>query len=145
MRGQGESELFDFESWTVYGDVVLYSPKKSETADVDQNISTPVTITAPVLTFIEDDWVHDPNWVRQCIEHLLPPPVEATTQASRALQRELKALLREQESARSLKELGWYMSPDVVEENDNLFQWIVEVHSFDDSLFISHSYHVFEA
>ena len=41
-------------------------------------------------------------------------------------------MLREQEHARALNELGWYLPLDFV--GDNLFQWIVELHSFDPDL-----------
>jgi ubiquitin-conjugating enzyme E2 Q len=78
-----------------------------------------------------DDWAHDDVWLRQCIEHVLPPPMEASPGAARNLQRELKAMIKEQEQAPSLRELGWYLPPWVVEESENLFQWIVEIHSFD--------------
>ncbi len=49
-----------------------------------------------------------------------------------AVQRELRSMLKEQEAANSLRELGWYMPPEFI--GDNLFQWIVEMHSFDPSL-----------
>jgi ubiquitin-conjugating enzyme E2 Q len=78
---------------------------------------------------IVDDWKHDPEWVNASIVHLMPPPVEATPMATMALQRELKTTLNDQKQARSLKELGWYMPPELV--GDNLFQWIVELHSFE--------------
>ena len=41
-------------------------------------------------------------------------------------------MLKEQDRATSLKELGWYMPPGFIE--DNLYQWIVELHSFDKDL-----------
>ncbi|RPD55194.1 hypothetical protein L227DRAFT_579837 [Lentinus tigrinus ALCF2SS1-6] len=85
-----------------------------------------------VMTTIEDDWQHDPEWVQKAIEHLIPPPTESSLQATTALQRELKALLKEQKAAKSLKELGWYMPEDLI--GDNLYQWIVELHSFDQNL-----------
>ncbi|KAG5729844.1 Ubiquitin-conjugating enzyme E2Q-like protein 1 [Termitomyces sp. T112] len=78
------------------------------------------------------DWKHDPERVRLTVEHLMPPPSEASPSATMAVQRELRAMLREQQDARSLKELGWFMPPEFV--GDNLFQWIVEMHSFDDDL-----------
>jgi len=40
--------------------------------------------------------------------------------------------LREQDHAKSLSELGWYMPPEFI--GDNLFQWIVELHSFEKDL-----------
>lgn len=80
----------------------------------------------------EDDWEHDADWVRDCVQHMLPAPEDASPMATSALQRELKAMLNDQESARSLKELGWYMPPDFI--GDNLFQWVVELHSFEPDL-----------
>ncbi|KAL0948368.1 hypothetical protein HGRIS_010950 [Hohenbuehelia grisea] len=92
-----------------------------------------------------EDWTPDPDYVRRAIENLMPPPLEASTNASAAVQRELRTMLKEQNAARKkpggLKELGWFL-PDVSEDGDeggggvgdNLFQWIVELHSFDDSL-----------
>jgi ubiquitin-conjugating enzyme E2 Q len=79
-----------------------------------------------------NDWQHSQEWVSECVEHLLPPPVDATPSATMALQRELRAMLKEQEKADSLRDLGWYMPPEFV--GDNLFQWIVELHSFDEAL-----------
>jgi ubiquitin-conjugating enzyme E2 Q len=97
-----------------------------------------------------NDWQHDPEWVRKTVEHLIAPPNESSPMAIKAIQRELKAMLDEQAKAPNLKELGWYMPPEYVENNDNLFQWIVgmsvylvqanlhscpiELHSFDEEL-----------
>ena len=82
-----------------------------------------------------NDWKHDPVWVRETITHMMPAPVDSTSMATMALQRELSAMLKEQECAKSLKELGWYMAPEFIE--DNLYQWIVELHSFDKDLVIA--------
>ena len=79
-----------------------------------------------------DDWTHDAAWVAECVEHLIPPPTESSVAASQALQREMKAMLREQNAAKSLTELGWYMPEDLI--GDNLYQWIVELHSFDSEI-----------
>lgn len=81
---------------------------------------------------LSDDWVHDPEWVTTCVEFRLPAPVDASPLATASLQRELTAMLKEQERAKSYKELGWYMPPECI--GDNLFQWIVEMHSFDPDL-----------
>jgi len=62
----------------------------------------------------------------------MPPPVQSSPSASIAIQRELQSMLKEQESAPILKDLGWYMPPDLV--GDNLYQWFVEMHSLDPSL-----------
>ena len=77
----------------------------------------------------KDDWVHDPAWVSACTQQMLPPPVDSSTQATLALQKEMKAMLKEQSQATSLQELGWYMPQEFI--GDNLYQWIVELHSFD--------------
>ncbi|KAI0656109.1 hypothetical protein C8Q70DRAFT_1014692 [Cubamyces menziesii] len=81
---------------------------------------------------VAGDWEHDPEWVKQATEHLMPPPIESSPSASSALQRELRSMLKEQRSARSLRELGWYMPEELI--GDNLYQWIVELHSFDESI-----------
>ncbi|KAH9940093.1 uncharacterized protein BXZ73DRAFT_88813 [Epithele typhae] len=80
----------------------------------------------------EDDWQHDAGWVEECVQHLIPPPTESSTQATGALQRELQAMLREQAAAWSLCDLGWFIPEDL--QRDNLYQWIVELHSFDPNL-----------
>ncbi|KAJ7626463.1 hypothetical protein B0H17DRAFT_1024399 [Mycena rosella] len=84
----------------------------------------------------KDDWKHDDVYVRRTLELLMPPPLESSPSATMAVQRELKAMLKEQDkamvSAGGLKELGWYMPPETV--GDNLFQWIVEMHSFEAEL-----------
>ena len=76
-----------------------------------------------------DDWKHDPAYVQQAVENLMLPPFESSGGATMALQKELRAMQREQDNAKSLKELGWYMPPEFM--GDNLYQWIVEMHSFD--------------
>lgn len=58
---------------------------------------------------------------------LMAPPSYATSAATRHLQRELKTVLGLQEEA-PLHELGWYIDQRFVE---NVYQWIVELHSFD--------------
>lgn len=60
---------------------------------------------------------------------LLGAPSYATPTATRALQRELNNTLRVQEDLPH--ELGWYIDPDLIA---NVYQWIVELHSFDDHL-----------
>ncbi|RYP66249.1 hypothetical protein DL771_007901 [Monosporascus sp. 5C6A] len=60
----------------------------------------------------------------------LKPPSYATEQAQRAIGRELKRLQQIQSST-PFCELGWYIDFDNI---SNMFQWIVELHSFDLSL-----------
>ncbi|KAL4268089.1 UBC core domain-containing protein [Pleurotus pulmonarius] len=91
------------------------------------------------------DWTPNRDYVRQAVANLMPPPLEASTAATTAIQRELRAMLKEQTVASrrpgGLHELGWFL-PNLGEDDDNggggimdnLFQWIVELHSFDESL-----------
>lgn len=80
----------------------------------------------------KDDWVHNPKWVEPTDYQLLPPPVQASTQATLALQKELRTIINEQNKAYCKRDLGYYISPELM--GDNLFQWMVELHSFDPSL-----------
>ncbi|PYH30547.1 putative ubiquitin conjugating enzyme [Aspergillus neoniger CBS 115656] len=61
---------------------------------------------------------------------LLGPPSYATTAATKSLQRHLKTTLRIQDRE-PLHEIGWYVDPTLI---NNVYQWIVEFHSFDPSL-----------
>jgi ubiquitin-protein ligase len=61
---------------------------------------------------------------------MLEPPAWATTSATKRLQADFKALLKVQNSE-PLHELGWYIDPNLV---TNMYQWIVELHSFDPTL-----------
>ncbi|KAJ7194306.1 hypothetical protein GGX14DRAFT_476496 [Mycena pura] len=92
--------------------------------------------SAPAKGPPKDDWKHDAEYVRRAVSHLMPPPSEAALSASMAVKRELKAMMKEQEKAMTssggLKELGWYMPEEFM--TDNFFQWIVEMHSFDEEL-----------
>lgn len=80
----------------------------------------------------KDDWKSDSERLANVVENLMLPPFQSSPSASMAIQRELKAMLREQESAPSLRDLGWYIPPELI--GDNLYQWIVEVHSLDQDL-----------
>lgn len=79
-----------------------------------------------------DSWVHNPGWVEQCLVCLPPPPSDSMSKATVALRKELGSCLKDQETAKSLKQLGWYIPPEC--RGDNLFQWIVEMHSFEEEL-----------
>ncbi|CAK7565022.1 MAG: hypothetical protein SEPTF4163_002929 [Sporothrix epigloea] len=60
----------------------------------------------------------------------LPLPSWCTTHAQRALSREIGRMQKVQNNT-PLAELGWYMD---FSRLDNMFQWIVELHSFDRNL-----------
>ncbi|KAF7961213.1 hypothetical protein EAE96_000879 [Botrytis aclada] len=61
---------------------------------------------------------------------MLGPPAYATPSATMRLNRELKAILKVQNST-PLHELGWYIDENLV---DNIYQWIIELHSFEPTL-----------
>ncbi|KAE8149929.1 hypothetical protein BDV25DRAFT_129973 [Aspergillus avenaceus] len=61
---------------------------------------------------------------------LMGPPKYATTTATKSLQKHLQATLKVQDR-QPLHELGWYIDPDLV---NNVYQWIVELHSFEPTL-----------
>lgn len=117
-------EDFDADDLSVFSGIDTTAAHGESQAQAEAQASQP----APP----EDDWVHDPAWVAACVEHIMPAPVEASPMAASSVQREMTAMLKEQERARSLKELGWYMPMDFI--GDNLFQWIVELHSFEPNL-----------
>ena len=80
----------------------------------------------------KDDWKHDVEWVVSVLKNLMPPPIQSSPSASVTIQRELKSMLKEQDLAPNLRDLGWYMPPDLI--GDNLYQWFVEMHSLDPEL-----------
>lgn len=61
---------------------------------------------------------------------LLEPPSYATSMATKALQRELAATLKVQDT-HPAHELGWYLDRELI---NNVYQWIVELHSFEPHL-----------
>lgn len=79
-----------------------------------------------------DDWQHNPDWLAECTQFLMPPPMDSTIGAVGTLQKLLRQMLKEQAQARSYKELGWFLPEEAM--GDNLFQWVVELHSFDPAL-----------
>jgi len=63
---------------------------------------------------------------QECLP-MLEPPAYATPSATMRLNKELKAILKVQETTPS-HELGWYINPELI---SNVYQWIVELHSFE--------------
>lgn len=61
---------------------------------------------------------------------MLQPPLYATSSATKTLSRNLKEVLATQAKT-PLHELGWYIDPELI---SNVYQWIVELHSFDPTL-----------
>ncbi|KAF8580706.1 hypothetical protein K439DRAFT_1636776 [Ramaria rubella] len=90
---------------------------------------------AAVRRSIADDWQHSEKWCDNTTYQVLPPPSDSTPRAALALQKELRAMLKDQEKAEkehNLTELGWYIPPELM--GDNLFCWMIELHSFDSAL-----------
>ncbi|KAH7886667.1 hypothetical protein F5I97DRAFT_2017525 [Phlebopus sp. FC_14] len=82
-----------------------------------------------------EEWNPDTEWLERNVVEMLPPPTDFSNAATAALQRELGAMMREQNIAQTKNELallGWYMPPEY--NGDNLYQWILEMHSFDPKL-----------
>ncbi|KAL1971254.1 hypothetical protein VTN77DRAFT_206 [Rasamsonia byssochlamydoides] len=61
---------------------------------------------------------------------LLAPPAYATSMATKTLQQHFQATLKVQ-NTQPLHELGWYIDPNLI---TTVYQWIVELHTFDPSL-----------
>ncbi|KAL4866898.1 hypothetical protein BDV12DRAFT_187098 [Aspergillus spectabilis] len=61
---------------------------------------------------------------------LMGEPTYATARATRSLQKLLREALKTQ-NEEPLHELGWYINAELI---NNVYQWIVELHSFDKSL-----------
>ena len=120
-------EEYDEEDGAIFEPKETPANSQREVIVIEDSPSPPPS-KEPIL----NDWTHDAEWVTETIAHLMPPPLEASPSATMALQRELRAMVTEQGKASSLKELGWYMPPDLI--GDNLFQWIIELHSFEETL-----------
>lgn len=61
---------------------------------------------------------------------ILEPPAYATSMSTKTLQKELQATLKIQD-ATPAHELGWYIDRELI---SNVYQWIVELHSFEHHL-----------
>lgn len=62
---------------------------------------------------------------------MLKEPTYANPATTRRLMKDFQMLVKTQSEASDLADLGWYIDPDRVE---NMYQWIVELHSFDPTL-----------
>lgn len=72
---------------------------------------------------------HDPKSLP-----LTHPPSYATSAATRTIQRELTSTLKTLDSTPA-HELGWYIDRELI---NNVYQWIIEMHSFEPSLPLAH-------
>jgi len=90
---------------------------------VSKSSSKPSKHSKPMTDFV-------PGMLDYSTLPLLEPPAWSTPSASKRLQREFQTLLRVQET-NPLHELGWYTD---AEQFNNVYQWIVEFHSFEETL-----------
>lgn len=97
----------------------LDSPKGKRKAFVDLMTPPP----APMTDFV-------PGTLDPASLHLMADPSYATSMASMQLSRALKSALKTQKETPA-HELGWAIDERFTE---NLYQWIVELHSFEDQL-----------
>lgn len=83
----------------------------------------PMALDPPTTDFV-------PGSLNHGTLRILKPPNYATPGATRTLQREIQAVLGAQ-AAQPIHELGWYINGA---EISNVYQWIVELHTFDPAL-----------
>ncbi|KAL5339044.1 hypothetical protein BJX70DRAFT_364858 [Aspergillus crustosus] len=74
-----------------------------------------------------------PGTLNESSIRLMVEPVYASPRATRSLQKLLREALKTQ-TEQPLHELGWYINAELI---NNVYQWIVELHSFDKSLQIA--------
>ncbi|KAL2797124.1 hypothetical protein BJX66DRAFT_298247 [Aspergillus keveii] len=99
--------------------------------DRDILLSDDEEITAPTDGKWPDTKMKfEPGSLDSTTIQLLGEPAYATSRSTRSLQRELNAA-RKAQNERPLHELGWYIHSDIIQ---NMYQWIVELHSFDKRL-----------
>lgn len=103
-------------------DEVIVSPRKKPRKGHDSG-ETHADCGAPKTDFV-------PGILSEESLPLLDPPQYATSRATMALQKHLRATLKVQEKEPS-HELGWYIDPNLIK---NVYQWIVELHTFDPAL-----------
>ncbi|KAB5582384.1 hypothetical protein GE09DRAFT_265964 [Coniochaeta sp. 2T2.1] len=104
---------------------------RSRSSSVDTVLARDVPGKAPP-TPVPEESVTDftPGKLNLATLPRLAPPSWATPTASRAIGREVHKLQQLQNTT-TLRELGWYINFDAI---TNMFQWIVELHSFDLSI-----------
>ncbi|EER38209.1 ubiquitin-conjugating enzyme E2 [Histoplasma capsulatum H143] len=89
---------------------------------------TPTTATTIYSSAPKTDFV--PGTLIAAKLPLLDQPKTATPWSTKALLRDFKTTLQTQDT-HPLHELGWYVDPSIT---STIYQWIVELHSFDPSL-----------
>ena len=100
----------------------------SETEDTTKQVSAQTKSSVNNAQNSKTDF--QPGTLQEGTLPLLNPPAYATTPATKVLQQHLNATLKVQERE-SLADLGWYVDPNLI---STVYQWIVELHTFDPSL-----------
>ncbi|GIC90535.1 putative ubiquitin conjugating enzyme [Aspergillus udagawae] len=94
----------------------------------DEGETEELSTVKPSKNNVKSDF--EPGTLRKESLPLLTPPQYATTPATTVLQQHLRATLKVQ-AREPLHDLGWYIDPDFI---TTVYQWIVELHSFDPKL-----------
>ncbi len=102
---------------------ILLSDEEADAVIPKENTQPTPQIESPKTDFI-------PGQLQASTLPLLAPPSSASTSATKALLTTLKQTLHMQNTT-PLHELGWYINEDLI---TNIYQWVVEMHSFDPSL-----------
>ena len=124
-------EVFLSDETDVEDREILLSESEAETQDLNldglkgkEKISE---LPAEKVLFDSSKTDFIPGQLNHTTLPLLEAPSYATSQATKALQRELRSMLKVQDS-QPAHELGWYLDSELV---SNVYQWIVELHSFE--------------
>ncbi|GIJ81692.1 hypothetical protein Asppvi_000192 [Aspergillus pseudoviridinutans] len=96
-------------------------------SDAEDEVEEPPTVQ-PSKGSVKSDF--EPGTLKKESLPLLTPPQYATTPATKVLQQHLQATLKVQ-AREPLHDLGWFIDPDFI---TTVYQWIVELHSFDPKL-----------
>lgn len=124
--------LFDDDPVPVKADTPVYSMPLHHKEKAGKGYVTRACwiLRCPELTICSKLEASKTDFIPGSLDHstlpIMPLPDYATPLATKRLQQDFKSLLKIQEST-PLHELGWFIDP---EKFDNVYQWIVELHSF---------------
>lgn len=125
-------ELDDFDDTasiqTLQEDLAIFETERAPTPPPMKLIKAPTRLfksSKPMTDFV-------PGHLDVSTLPLLQPPAYASPFGTKRLLSDFKAMTKAQET-QPLHELGWYLNndPDLM---TNLYQWIIELHTFDQSL-----------
>ncbi|EFQ98295.1 ubiquitin-conjugating enzyme E2 Q2 [Nannizzia gypsea CBS 118893] len=106
---------------------------KDKRADNNTSQQPPEESSAQISNKPQNETDFIPGTLNPATLPMIAAPDNATPSATASLQRDLRVALRTQDNEPPA-ELGWYIDPNLV---SNVYQWIVELHSFDPSLPLS--------